>query len=310
MNEKTQTSRCHFAPRVVFWMFLLFSLAAMGSGCKSGAKKSHSSSSLGSHPEHESLVLLPPGALQGGKIPDYWSKSTTKLNKLPKTVKPPHCSAPTTAAAGEKELQDEWVRNLRCKDAKRIENSDGRAVRSEDKLYLKLKDHRYLELPSIEGVEDTRAFSYEGFLSDLGIYEISVGFYEGGTYLWVWESNGRIEEVYGRPQLSPDKTFAAVFNEDLEADYSINLIEIRKINLKKQRTDLEYHLEPDQWNGRKMHWEGNSELRGDLAWIHAGYFSSRPLPQGADREPFISPNALVLRKQKRDWEAFEVQFGK
>ncbi|NIQ06855.1 MAG: hypothetical protein GWO20_14355, partial [Candidatus Korarchaeota archaeon] len=113
---------------------------------------------------------------------------------------------------------DGTVQNEEDEEMLRIERFKENVRRDGDTLYLKLDSGDYLGLSDLTDCsrwETCTLYRFVDYLEDVGIYLVSVDYYEGFEYLMVSAKSGEKYMVPAFPKFSPDrKRFVAVSADD------------------------------------------------------------------------------------------------
>lgn len=131
--------------------------------------------------------------------------------------------------------------------------------RSGDTLFLNLSNGKKVSLidNSKEGDEEEH-YTYENYFSQPNIFIIYVQLYEGNNYLLVNRTNGNKKYIIGRAYPSPSGSKLLAINEDLEAGYSFNGIQL----LTKQKDTFTTQLTIDAGNWAPV----------DVKWLNENNF--------------------------------------
>ena len=110
-------------------------------------------------------------------------------------------------------------------------------------------------------------------LPDLEMLLIQTQYYEGYSLTLVSYRNGGIYEIGGAPVLSPDKKHLLVYAEDIEAQYSANLLSVYKVGETGNGSELlqQYHSVGSYldtvWGVRSARWLSNDKAEIEKIYI-------------------------------------------
>lgn len=98
--------------------------------------------------------------------------------------------------------------------------------RSGEELLLRLSNGKTISLKDIANEGEEERFTYENYFPQLDAYLIRVQWYEGNNHLLVDRRTGSKKYIIGQTYPSPLGTQLVAINEDLEAGYSGNGIQL------------------------------------------------------------------------------------
>ena len=101
-------------------------------------------------------------------------------------------------------------------------------------------------------------YSVIKYFLDVGYALIHVGYLEGHSYFLLNTSNGAEWKVEGYALLSPKKKRFLIYEKDLDAEYSPNVLRIYRIN--PQGLDLEFDALPEHWGPSQVRWIDEQEV--------------------------------------------------
>lgn len=140
-----------------------------------------------------------------------------------------------------------------------------------------------------EGINanDVVLYSVKRYFPEIKYALIYLVHWEGHSAYLLNLSNGHKTLVTGDAVLSPDKRRLAVWNMEIEADYSPNILSVYRITNKKPM--LEFQVEPDDWGAKTVIWRDNKTIEfaktslkhnGYLTQMHVLRFTGKRLNSG------------------------------
>lgn len=146
------------------------------------------------------------------------------------------------------------TRCLREVEARLLAEAAGRARRSGSRLELRAADTMIAEFAdqSGEGEEFVR-YRYGGWLPRVAQHVVQVDLYEGAGVVAVDGRSGRVAELLGRPEVSPDGGRVAAVNVDLVAAYTESGLQVWRVT--PEGLELEWALDGGgRWGGSAPRW--------------------------------------------------------
>ena len=138
--------------------------------------------------------------------------------------------------------EDDPTQCLREVEARLVAEAAGRTRRSGTRLELRAGDSVIAEFAdqTAEGEEFVR-YRYGGWLARAAQHVVMVDLYEGAGVVAVDGRTGRIAELLGRPELSPDGARVAAANVDLAAAYTDSGLQVWRVTA--EGLELEWGLD-------------------------------------------------------------------
>ncbi len=149
---------------------------------------------------------------------------------------------------------DDSTRCLREVESRLVAEAAGRARRSGARLELRAADTVIAEFAdqTAEGEEFVR-YRYGGWLARAAQHVVMVDLYEGAGVVAVDGRSGRVAELLGRPELSPDGARVAAANADLVAAYTESGLQVWRVTT--EGLELEWGLDGGgRWGGSAPRW--------------------------------------------------------
>ncbi len=149
---------------------------------------------------------------------------------------------------------DDPTRCLREVESRLVAGAAGRARRLGARLELRAADTVVAEFAdqTAEGEEFVR-YRYGGWLARAAQHVVMVDLYEGAGVVAVDGRTGRIAELLGRPELSPDGARVAAANVDLAAAYTDSGLQVWRVTA--EGLELEWGLDGGgRWGGSAPRW--------------------------------------------------------
>ena len=129
------------------------------------------------------------------------------------------------------------------------------------KLLLKLSNGEILKFQNNtddSNVENFILYFFNKYLAEIHYGLLYNAYYEGGSYELVNLATGKRTEVGGEVILSPDGNRLAVFNADLVAGFSSNVLSVYLVT----PSDLveEFVSQPEEWGPEDLRWIDNQTI--------------------------------------------------
>lgn len=159
-----------------------------------------------------------------------------------------------TCRAADPGPKDDPARCLRDVEARLLAGAAGRARRVGARLELRAADTVVAEFAdrTAEGEEFVR-YRYGGWLARAAQHVVMVDLYEGAGVVAVDGRTGRVAELLGRPELSPDGARLAAANVDLVAAYTDSGLQVWRVT--GEGLELEWGLDGGgRWGGSTPRW--------------------------------------------------------
>lgn len=121
-------------------------------------------------------------------------------------------------------------------------------------LQLKLKDGTWKQFLPDKRVDELE-FAFKNYFADFGYYLFETYIYEGSGFRLVNDSTGADTYIIGEPYFSPNGQSVISINEDLEAGFSANGLELF-LNNKDRLQNLGF-FEPELWGPTNVKWIDN-----------------------------------------------------
>jgi hypothetical protein len=123
-------------------------------------------------------------------------------------------------------------------------------------LLLKLANGKELKLPFWDPVAD-EGYVFQYFFKEINYFVLLVQWSEGNCWMLVNKANGKRKYCYGFPYLSPDKSKIIAINQNLDAGYSFNGIEV--FSVRKDSLALDFHKETT-WGPEGIKWVNKDQF--------------------------------------------------
>jgi hypothetical protein len=139
-------------------------------------------------------------------------------------------------------------------EARLVAEAGGRVRRTGARLELRGADTVVAEFTdqTAEGEEFVR-YRYGGWLARAAQHVVLVDLYEGAGVVAVDGRTGRMAELLGRPELSPDGARVAAANADLVAAYTDSGLQVWRVTA--EGLELEWGLDGGgRWGGSAARW--------------------------------------------------------
>lgn len=140
----------------------------------------------------------------------------------------------------------------------------GLISRKDRNLTIKLSTGRTKVIKNIwnkEDVDKTQAFTFIKYFPSIQYGLLYVQFDEGGSYDLIDMKSGNQTRVGGEAVLSPDNRRLAIFNADVVAEFSLNVLAVYLISPKGITQEFREH--PTGWGPVKLKWSDNSTILFD-----------------------------------------------
>ena len=140
-----------------------------------------------------------------------------------------------------------------------VQSHPNRFLRKSSSLQVKLLDGKVEHFDDKSNSDDVTAYAAVRYFSDINYALIAVAFWEGGTYYLLNMTTGTKTEIGGDAVLSPDKRRIAVWMNDIEAEYSPNVLAIYRIS--SGGLVAEFMENPKDWGPGNVSWSDNRAVR-------------------------------------------------
>jgi hypothetical protein len=180
---------------------------------------------------------------------------------------------------------DDPTRCLRGVEARLVAEAAGRARRSGSRLELRAADTVIAEFAdqSGEGEEFVR-YRYGGWLARVAQHVVLVDLYEGAGVVAVDGRTGRVAELLGRPELSPDGGRVAAANVDLVAAYTESGLQVWRVT--PEGLELEWALDGGgRWGGSAPRWLAPDRLAFTFHTLEPSTMELRDRPATLELRP-------------------------
>lgn len=141
-----------------------------------------------------------------------------------------------------------------------LKRTVGQVYRSNDSLIFKTLSKGNIVLKS-DTVSESDAYARYTFIDDrksINQWLVFGVYYESYDYILVDKNNGKQTHVIGLPVISPNKKYIVAVNEDLEAQFTFNGIELSESNGKTLK--LIGQKEIADWAIREIKWLDDNTL--------------------------------------------------
>ncbi|MNS69944.1 hypothetical protein D3C72_1032750 [compost metagenome] len=141
-----------------------------------------------------------------------------------------------------------------------LQNTAGQVLRSNDSLIFKTltKGTLVLKNDTVSEGDNYVKYTLTDDLKSINQWLVFAIYYEAYDYILVDKSNGKQTHLIGLPVVSPTKKYVITVNEDLEAQFTFNGIELLESNGKSVK--LIEQKEITDWAIREIKWLDNSTL--------------------------------------------------
>lgn len=144
------------------------------------------------------------------------------------------------------------------------------AKREGDILRISTGSGKILKLENTKTPEESSCFHYlVDFISDIAMVVIFCQYWEGGTFYAIHLTNGKMMEIKGYPNLSPNRKQFVTATIDLMAGYTSNTINIYQIS--KQGYRLVWSIEPEGWGAKNLKWENDNVIGFNKTTLNSSY---------------------------------------
>ncbi|NOU01731.1 MAG: hypothetical protein HOO95_09200 [Gallionella sp.] len=133
--------------------------------------------------------------------------------------------------------------------------------RKDSNLIIKLANGRVKVLANIrdeENEDQTQVFAFVKYFPIIQYGLLYVQFSEGGSYYLIDLKTGVRTLVRGEAVLSPDNRRFAIFNADVIAGYSPNILSVYMIGTKG--LVQEFDTQPNEWGPVNLKWSNNQTV--------------------------------------------------
>ncbi|MOA14217.1 hypothetical protein D3C78_1343050 [compost metagenome] len=141
-----------------------------------------------------------------------------------------------------------------------MKRADGYVYRSNDSLIFKTlsKGNIVLKSDTVTDGDDYARYTFTDDLKPINQWLVFGIYYESYDYILVDKNNGKQTHLIGLPVISPDKKYIVAVNEDLEAQFTFNGIELSESNGKTLK--LIEKKEIADWAIREIKWLDDNTL--------------------------------------------------
>ncbi|ACT49006.1 hypothetical protein [Methylotenera mobilis] len=121
-----------------------------------------------------------------------------------------------------------------------------------------------------KNADDVVLYSVQKYFPEINYALISLAYGEGHSAYLLNLTNGLKTLVTGDAILSPDKRRLVVWNMEIEADYSPNILSVYRITNKG--LILEFLIEPNDWGTKTATWRNNKTIEfSKTSLMYGGY---------------------------------------
>lgn len=149
-------------------------------------------------------------------------------------------------------------------------------VRKDGSLTVRLLNGKALHFQDVpadsegQNADDVVGYAVVKYFSDIKYALISLAYWEGNSYCLLNVANGAKTPVGGDAILSPDKRRIAVWNMDIEAGYSPNILGVYRISNKEPIQ--EFLVKPNDWGAEAVAWKNSKTLEfSKTYWSNDGF---------------------------------------
>ena len=145
-------------------------------------------------------------------------------------------------------------------EAKRIKKQSAFVSRKGDSLLFKCANNEpaYLINNPNSDSDDFASYSFIQDMPEIGQWLIMGSYYEAYGYVFIDKTTGESTELYGMPVVSPDKKYIITFNQDLEAGFTFNGIQL--FEMKDSKPVLLGAKELNSWGPDNVKWKDSNTL--------------------------------------------------